>query len=117
MSMSDVHEEELSQLKKLLDERRASSVRGAYPVNLRDTIVRLWRNGVPVKVLSERLGIATSMLYAWGKKERADASATEAVGAQVLQVQGAPSTPDLASNGELRLQLGVFAVTVHVAGA
>jgi hypothetical protein len=115
--MSDVQEEELSQLKKLLDGRRASGVRGAYPVNLREAIIRLWRNGVPSKVLCERLGIATSMLYAWGKKERSGASVREAVDAQVLQVQPGPAMPDLASSGELRLQIGVFAVTVHVVGA
>jgi hypothetical protein len=115
--MSDVQEEELIQLKKVLDERRAANVRGAYPINLRESIIRLWRNGVASNVLSKRLGIATSMLYAWGKKERSDASVRDAVGAQVLHVQPAPATPDLASNGELRLQLGVFSITIHVAGA
>jgi len=116
MSVSDVQEEEISQLMKLLDERREAGGKGAYPVKLRRRIVRLWRDGVPTKVLSERLGISLSMLYGWGKKEK-EAGAPKEGAADVLQVEPSTLVPGMSTPGELRLQLGMFAVTVSLAGA
>jgi hypothetical protein len=116
MSVSDVQEEEINQLTKLFDERREAGVKGAYPAKLRGRIVRLWRSGVPTKVLSERLGISESMLYGWGKKETEVASTQEAA-ADVLEVDPGTVAPGLSTAGELRLQLGKFAVTVSLVGA
>lgn len=116
MPMNDVQEEEIVQLKKLLDERRAAGVKGAYSAKLRQRIVRLWRSGAPTKELSERLGIAASMLYVWGKK---NGSRAPEAAVQVLQVEPGPvpvaSRP--ATAGELRLQMGMFVITVNLAGA
>jgi hypothetical protein len=118
MSMSEVQEKEIIQLEKLLDERRAAGVKGAYPAKLRKRIVRLWRSGSPMKELSERLGIAASMLYAWGKKDGDGARPPEAA-VQVLQVEAGagPVASEPAAAGELRLQLGMFSITVNLAGA
>jgi len=91
-------------------------VKGAYPAQLRNRIVRLWRGGVPPRILSERLGISTSMLYGWGNKEKGAAS-TQKSAVDVLEVEPAPVAPGLSASGELRLQLGVFSVTVSLAGA
>ena len=115
MTVSDVQEEEINHLMKLLNERRAGGVKGAYPAPLRERIVRLWRGGVPTKVLSERLGISASILYGWGKKGKKAAS-TQHAAADVLQVQPATAAQDLSTGGELRLQLGMFAVTVNLVG-
>jgi hypothetical protein len=116
MSVSDVQEEEIGQLTKLLDERRGAGVKGAYPAKLRGRIVRLWHGGVPTRVLSERLNISMSMLYGWGKKEK-EAASTQEAAADVLQVEPVTGAPGLSTGGELRLQMGVFSVTVSLAGA
>lgn len=115
MSVDDVQEEEIGQLTKVLNERREAGLKGPYPAPLRERIVRLWRSGVPTKVLSERLGISTSLLYGWGKKGKGSAP-TQSVSADVLQVEPTAVAPALSTSGELRLQLGVFSVTVSLAG-
>jgi len=116
MSIVDVQKEEIDQLVKLLDARRGSGAKGPYPAELRVRIVRLWRGGVSTKVLSERLGISTSLLYGWGKKGK-EAAPPQNASADVLQVEPAAVAPALSKAGELRLQLGVFSVTVSLAGA
>jgi hypothetical protein len=116
MSVSDVQEEEIVALKNLLDERRESGVKGAYPAPLRGRIVRLWRGGVSTRILSERLGISTSMLYGWCRKEKAPKTRQDPA-VDVLQVASAAVTPSLSASGELRLQLGAFSVVVSMAGA
>jgi hypothetical protein len=115
MSMSDVQEEEVKQLKKLLDERRAAGIRGAYPAEMRRRIVILSRNGVPIRVLAKRLGIATSMLYGWGKKEK-DATPAHETAAHVMRIEPDSVVRETAAAGELRLQMGRFAITVSLAG-
>ncbi len=117
MPISDVHGEELNQLKEIVNERRAGAAKGAWPSDVRERIVRLWRSGVPMRDLSEQLGIAASMLYAWGKQKSDEASSHESP-AQVLQVDPGRGAAALgsAAAGELRLQMGMFTVTVTLAG-
>lgn len=116
MSVSEVHEEEIGELQKMLAERREAGVKGAYPAKMRERIVRLWRNGVPMKVLTKRLGIAKSMLYAW-RKNGSNCTPSRETAADVLQVMPQAVAPEDAVTGELRLQMGMFTITVSLAGA
>jgi hypothetical protein len=114
MPVSEAHNAEIAAIKLHLESRRAAGVKGPYPADVRTRVVRLRRDGVAPSVLSQRLGIATSMLYGWEKRSKGAVSRGVPASASVMEVKpDAPSETGVGSD-ELRFQFGSFAVTIRM---
>jgi hypothetical protein len=118
---AEVQHEELRQLKAQFEAQRSNGRRLRYPKDVRQRIQALRKVGFSVARLEQELGIGAGIIYKW----RDDRASTDTKAPRVMTVTPEPSIKSPPTLGtiqhgggdtSLSLQVGVFSITIKLAG-